>query len=118
MTFHYPQHMRSPSIAPTMAPLQVPTSSFSDILSPPNKQPHYHFRFRLTVTSSISLPIRFVRPSRHPSFSPIGVFECRDQVIVRVDAAGDKTTSIHLTVAYNAEVNRPHILSKHLTSLN
>ena len=49
---------------------------------------------------------RKFHPSLHPSFSAIGVFECTDQGIVRIDKAGDKTTSIHLTVAYNADLNR------------
>jgi hypothetical protein len=110
MSFHYPKPTHRPSVAPTMTSSQVPTSASSPTSS-------------VTVTNSptvIDQPSGSDSPSKPPSHSPsgssapsfrptlssIGVFECTDQGVVRVDKAGDKTTPIHLTVAYEAEVNR------------
>lgn len=112
MSFHYPKPTPRPSVAHTMAPSQVPisasssspTSSFSLTNSPtgtgqpsgsasPSKPPSHS-------------PSGSSAPSFRPSLSSIGVFECTDQGVVRVDKAGDETTPIHLTIAYEAEVNR------------
>ena len=99
-----------PSFEPSPKPFRIPDDSQSRFPHPPS---HQSIGPSVISVTSI-LPTTFLSmtpesPTVTPTRAQIGIYECSDRGVVRVDTAASETTLIKLSVAYAAEVSGTRI---------